>query len=193
MENNNEAIPDVKGETAIHIRNIKQKEESLMDYLAQTTPHRDIEMEENSCERLDAAKANTKNLAGYMQELQAMHNEKVKEEMKETHKEITDLNVIITVEDGSPVTDVKGNPINLKTLLIACLSVGDTNLEDRVERFNLIKKLINKDLVSLTCGTLSVEESVDMSLILKWVDKTIHSPFLWGRVREELGTGPITH
>lgn len=112
--------------------------------------------------------------------------------MEETHKEITDLNVIITVEDGSPVTDVKGNPINLKTLLIACLSVGDTNLEDRVERFNLIKKLMNKDLVSLTCGTLSVEESVDMSLILKWVDKTIHSPYLWGRVREELGTAPIT-
>ena len=102
-----------------------------------------------------------------------------------------DLMVQITVEDGSPVTDAKGNPINLKTLIIACLSVGDSGLADKAERFYTIKKLMNKDLTTLNCGELSKEESKDMSLILTWVDKTIHSPFLWGRVREELGAAPF--
>lgn len=102
-----------------------------------------------------------------------------------------DLTIQLTIENGSPVTDTKGNPIDLKTLIIACLSVGDSSLEDRAERFYVIKKLTNKDLLSLNCGALSREESLDMSLILKWVDKTIHSPFLWGRVREELGAAPF--
>lgn len=102
-----------------------------------------------------------------------------------------DLTVQLKTENGNPVTDPKGDPIDLKTLIIACLSVGDPTLEDRADRFYAIKKLMNKDVTSLNCGALSEEESKDMSLILKWVDKTIHSPFLWGRVREELGAAPF--
>ena len=97
-----------------------------------------------------------------------------------------DLMVQITVEDGSPVTDAKGNPINLKTLIIACLSVGDSSLEDRPERFQLIKKLLVEN-ITLDKPLEGFGMSEEMLLILKWVSRTVPSPYVWGRILEELG------
>lgn len=79
----------------------------------------------------------------------------------------------------------------MRSVIILCLSVGDPSLEDRPERFRLIQKLLVKNII-LDKPLEGIYMSQEMKLILKWVSRTVPSPYVWGRILEELGAVPFT-
>ena len=99
-----------------------------------------------------------------------------------------DLKAQLMNEAGNPITDDKGNALILGELIIACLSAADPSCEDRAERFLLIRRMVNNNLVLYQRNPTEPDPPY-FHLIVKWVNKTIHNPYLWGRITEQLGFG----